>query len=180
MEKENDNITRCNKCNENSKLYYHEHKESINRKCKNKREEAKNKNKCRVCLKNGIYKGTKCNVCYERANRTQKKFKKDENYPKKALIYRAKVRAKKLGIEFDLKIENISIPTICPVLGIELNTFGSKMGDDSPSLDRINPMIGYIKSNVSVISQKANRLKSNLTRETLVQILNYMDGHENK
>lgn len=79
----------------------------------------------------------------------------------------AKYRAKKQGIPFNIDIDDIKIPSICPLIGIPIyKTFG-KVTNNTPSLDKINPILGYTKGNVWVISWKANRVKSNLTIEEL-------------
>ncbi len=84
----------------------------------------------------------------------------------------ARRRAQKYGISFNLKPSDINIPTHCPILGMPLvfdnNHHNPK--NDSPSLDRIIPSIGYIPSNVHVISNKANRMKSNATSVELIKI----------
>lgn len=41
------------------------------------------------------------------------------------------------------------------------------MSNNSPTIDRINPKLGYIKGNVWVISNKANRFKNDATLEEL-------------
>jgi hypothetical protein len=54
-------------------------------------------------------------------------------------------------------------------LGIPI-LVGQKRSENSPSLDRIRPERGYVPGNVRVLSDRANRLKSNLTYEELVQL----------
>lgn len=67
------------------------------------------------------------------------------------------------------------IPDFCPVLGLPLyrNTGGLAQGPNSPSLDRIDPALGYVKGNVNVISSKANAIKSNATPEELLRVAAY-------
>lgn len=48
--------------------------------------------------------------------------------------------------------------------------------DQSPSLDKVKPELGYVPGNVRVVSNKANRLKADNTIETLEAILKYMKG----
>ncbi len=90
------------------------------------------------------------------------------------MLARVKSRAKTKGIVFNLEADDIKIPKICPVLGITLNHNigrGSGFHSDSPSVDRIDPKLGYIKGNVRVISARANLLKSDATITELVSIL---------
>lgn len=72
----------------------------------------------------------------------------------------AKTRAQEQGIPFTLKIENIVIPKLCPLLGIELFQGKGAFVPNSPSLDRILPSLGYVPENIWVISHRANMIKN--------------------
>jgi len=77
--------------------------------------------------------------------------------------------AKIKGIFFDLTIYDIpEIPEKCPILGIEIkaNKVAGPL-DTSPSLDRINPMLGYTKDNIRIICNRANRIRSDATAKEL-------------
>ena len=97
------------------------------------------------------------------------RLQNNEDAYKKYIIRSAKRRALSQGIPFDIDYTDISIPEYCPLLGIKLNKHvgEGKLHDDSPSLDKIIPELGYIRGNVWVISSKANRIKSNATIELL-------------
>jgi hypothetical protein len=87
-----------------------------------------------------------------------------------ALWVEAKRRAKSKDMEFSISFEDIIIPELCPLLGIPLRSGrGKGIGptDNAPSLDRINQSRGYVKGNVWVISNRANRLKSDASLEEL-------------
>ena len=83
--------------------------------------------------------------------------------PARALLYAAKTRAKKYGIQFSIDKSDIVVPESCPILGIQ---FGPNTGrgpgahQDSMSLDRVDPSLGYVPGNVQVISMKANVMKN--------------------
>jgi hypothetical protein len=51
----------------------------------------------------------------------------------------------------------------CPLLNINLKKGIKKIQDNSLTLDRIIPKLGYVVDNVMFISHKANRIKNNLT-----------------
>lgn len=85
----------------------------------------------------------------------------------RALYLECKRRAKKHGIPFDLEPIDISVPEICPILGIPLKMGTGGPEDGSPSVDQIVAGLGYIKGNVQVISHLANRMKSNATPDQL-------------
>lgn len=103
--------------------------------------------------------------------------------PEKVLYKAAKNRAKAKEWDFDIEIEDVVIPTHCPLLGIELvpRQGGHGAQDASPSLDRIDASKGYVKGNVWVISAIANRIKTNATPEqimTVAQNLQKLVNHD--
>lgn len=69
-----------------------------------------------------------------------------------------------------------TLPTHCPILGIELNYESGKNGKRplSPSIDRINSSKGYEINNVHIISWRANRIKNDSTPEELKKIYDYL------
>lgn len=85
------------------------------------------------------------------------------------MVARAKSRAKRRGMDFDLEVGDVVIPRKCPVLGIPIYVTSGRSGafDNSPSLDRLDNSKGYIKGNVQVTSQLANAMKSSATPEQL-------------
>jgi len=94
------------------------------------------------------------------------------------MFYRTKFAAGVKGIPFNLELTDIVIPEFCPVLGLPLKCGKDKACDNSPSLDKIVPELGYVKGNVRVISQRANLLKSNATLEELRLV--YEDAKKNQ
>lgn len=91
------------------------------------------------------------------------------------LIKSAKTRATAKGLLFDLTPEDLTLPEVCPVLGIALS-WGNVITNETPSIDRVIPELGYVKGNCNIISMKANRLKNNATKEELEAILAYISG----
>ena len=97
------------------------------------------------------------------------------------IMYKAALqRAKKDGIPFDIDIEYLkSIKTDkCPIFDIQL-TWG-KIGEgnintsNAPSLDKIKPEYGYIKGNVCIISNIANKIKQNVGYEELYKVADWL------
>ena len=112
---------------------------------------------------------TDCRDCYNKLTRGNPK------YLRKAMLRHARKRALDKGLEFDLKSEDLTYPDVCPVLGIKLK-HGAGKGkdrDNSPSLDRVNNNIGYIPSNVIVVSVLANSIKNSATPEQILQVGNF-------
>lgn len=97
-------------------------------------------------------------------------------HPASQMVDRARARAKKLGLPFDLEIGDILIPERCPVLGIPLVFRRGQKGasPNSPSLDRFDGEKGYTKDNVVVISHRANTIKNNATMFEVERVLAYM------
>jgi|SRR5687768_618256 len=92
-----------------------------------------------------------------------------KNNPELCLVTRAKNSSKKRGIEFDLKVGDFTIPKYCPYIGMELTyTIGEGKKDSNMSIDRIKNSVGYIPSNVQIISNLANQMKSKATEEELI------------
>lgn len=85
----------------------------------------------------------------------------------------AKNRARRRGIPFGITWRDITVPDICPVRRTPLRCGQGIFCDDSPSLDRIVPELGYIKGNVVVVSWRVNRLRSNATIDDLEIVLKY-------
>jgi hypothetical protein len=78
------------------------------------------------------------------------------------------------GFDWNLEIKDIVWNTHCPMLGIELDYFAETRQENSPSFDRINNSLGYVKGNVQIISLRANRIKSDASLEELEKIVKYL------
>jgi hypothetical protein len=97
--------------------------------------------------------------------------------PRRSMLSGAKRRASEQGLAFDLVLEDITIPPVCPVLGIPLHTGEGMWSTGSPSLDRLIPELGYVKGNVVVISWRANALKRDATLEELELLTAWLARH---
>lgn len=87
----------------------------------------------------------------------------------------AQYRARDQGLPFTIEVSDIKVPDVCPILGIPLlSTEKGGTHLTAPSLDRLSPEKGYTKENTRVISNRANRLKSDHTVETLEATLRYL------
>lgn len=107
------------------------------------------------------------------------KYARNMNYwrlknPAESLYLKAKSRAKRRGIEFNIDKEDVVVPDICPVLGIKIIPGSTAVNRNSPSLDRIDNSKGYVKGNVAVISHRANHLKNSGTIEEHEMIAAWM------
>lgn len=92
----------------------------------------------------------------------------------KSLLRRAKVRAKEKNLEFDIEESDIVIPDVCPIL----KTPFIIRTPYTASLDKIDNTLGYVKGNIQVISRKANMMKSDASREELINFANWVLNNE--
>jgi len=92
--------------------------------------------------------------------------------PEVAILYRIKQRCKRENIPCDLEVDDIVIPDICPIFKKPLVIVAGR-NDYAPSVDRINPKLGYIKGNIHIISDRANRIKNDSTPEELRLLADY-------
>lgn len=86
--------------------------------------------------------------------------------PSYYLWSKARTRARKSGLPFDITPEDVIIPKLCPILKQPLVVLSG--GPYSPSLDRIKPKLGYVRGNVCVISHRANSIKRDATKEEIL------------
>lgn len=147
------------------------------------------RSECKICrsIKNKKYYANNIDKYRERSNKYKETYKeilktKAREYRKsnleKGLFKNAYYRALKGGLEFNIALEDITIPDICPVLNIPIYRRGASVCKNSPTLDRIDPNKGYVKGNIAVISHKANSLKSNGTAEEHRQIADFIDKNK--
>ena len=85
--------------------------------------------------------------------------------PERHMLSLARCRARKAGLEFSITVEDIQIPSHCPLLGVKLSAWGIGDRNTSPSLDRRDSTKGYTPDNIWIISFKANLIKNCATYE---------------
>jgi len=157
--------------------------------CKDKNRKSGYSKICKECHCNDmrIYNSTPSNINGKTIGQLQwnkrwdsemgknaKKEHKLRNKPR-YLLKGIRKRAKKHKIPFNLTLEDVSIPEVCPVLNIPIYNDNHKgFCDNSPSVDRIIPHLGYVKGNVRVISLRANCLKKDGTLEEFMKLIEYL------
>lgn len=97
-------------------------------------------------------------------------------HPQVYLLKEARKRAKNKGLAFSLTIEDVVLPSFCPVLGIALSVGEGVCHDGSPTIDRIKGERGYVPGNVVVISSRANRIKNDATLEEIRAVLRFYES----
>ena len=75
---------------------------------------------------------------------------------------------------------NFSPPQTCPITKqkIDWRVFGKKHTQDSPTLDKIVPSLGYVSGNVKIISHFGNALKNCHSVDTLKNTIEYLEDCE--
>lgn len=112
------------------------------------------------------------NRCRSCSRESKQRFRRRN--PADDMLRHARNRADKAGVPFNIVADDIIIPTHCPVLGIEIYSGLSGHKDNTPSLDRLKPALGYVAGNIAVISLRANRLKSDGTLAEHERLLIWM------
>jgi len=103
--------------------------------------------------------------------------------PSRYLWLQARYRARKRNVFFEIKPADVVVPDFCPVLGIRMVMGNGKRSGptpNSPTIDRIDPDVGYVPENIWVISWRANLLKGDATIGELEALLKSLRGHEGR
>ena len=141
--------------------------------------------KCNVCLEikeiSEFYKTqrgnpkSRCKHCDSRKSR-----RCHEKKPLAIRLHKAKDRAKQRSLAFNLTIEYLEeIWTgYCPVFGTKLNKFAKRGKEGGYQLDRIYPKLGYVIGNIAWLSDRANRLKDNMTVDEAEMIFKFLKSQE--
>lgn len=109
---------------------------------------------------------------YKASDLEKRRAYKARNFPK-YLWSRAKYRASKSGLDFNIEVEDVVIPTFCPVFGIPLIPFSGRCSPNVPTIDRIDNTQGYVKGNIIVVSFRANSLKRDATLDELSKLVDF-------
>lgn len=122
------------------------------------------------------YCNSKCRVKHWNKQCSGSTTKWHKGNQEAVMLRSAKHRAKRADMPFDLTKEDIVIPEFCPVLGMKLvcNAGTGSAKQDSPSLDKIIPELGYVRGNVQVISYLANVMKHDATPEQMLKFAEWV------
>jgi len=91
-------------------------------------------------------------------------------------------RAKKQNVPFNLTVDDMkdlikNAADICPALGVKMKIAKLFANDSnySPSFDRIDPKKGYTKNNIVIVSNRANRIKSDATVDEIRKVADFYE-----
>lgn len=170
----------CSKCGHQGPLRDFVRDRNVCYPCQRAYENSYNaKNRERVRARNRRYRESRKDEVVERQRLDHLKYMR-ERYSERQMLISARKRAKKNDWPFNLELEDIVIPEVCPLLGITIVKRGKISNrDSSPSLDRIDSQKGYVKGNVAVISYRANRIKNDATDKELKLLARNIDEYRN-
>lgn len=133
--------------------------------------------KCKDCNRLRNLKYRQANI--ETLNVARKALYKENPIP--TLLSKAKNRAKEKHLPFSIDVDDLEpFPVQCPVLNIPITIGDKKVTDNSPTVDRIIPELGYVPDNVIIISKKANQIKNNATIDELHSIVSFLEAHRDR
>jgi hypothetical protein len=99
-------------------------------------------------------------------------------YIQRRMLSRVKLRSKKEDLPFDLTIEYIQTiwpqDNKCPVYDVEFDLSGNNL-QWCASIDKTIPSKGYVQGNVSIISFRANSIKTDSTLNELKLLVEYLE-----
>ena len=120
---------------------------------------------------------TTCSQCEK--DRFNKRYRVN---PIPQLISGFRNRAKKQNVPFNLTVDDMkdlikNAADICPALGVKMEIAKLYANDSnySPSFDRIDPKKGYTKNNIVIISNRANRIKSDATVDEIRKVADFYE-----
>jgi len=120
-----------------------------------------------------------CKVCFRKRD-TQRR--NDSWFKILHMLHGSKNRAKNSGQDHNISVDDIVYAwpedNLCPALKLELKFCEKGFGASSPTVDRLDSRLGYVKGNIAVISGRANRLKSDATLDEVKGVLDYMTSRE--
>lgn len=96
----------------------------------------------------------------------------------KQIYNQLKASANKRGIVFDLTLtdlNDLSFPLTCPIFNTKLAYNRGAAKDNSYSIDRRDSSKGYTIDNIVVVSNRANKLKSDATLEEMKLLLEFYE-----
>ncbi len=118
-----------------------------------------------------------CRSCRTKENKElcatrHQRYKNKGNNRLYLMLKARKDDAKRKNLPFDISINDIEVPDLCPVLQIPL-FFSDKRTYNTPSIDRMDNLKGYTKDNIIVCSWRANMLKKDATLQELQQLAQF-------
>lgn len=107
----------------------------------------------------------------------QKKYNKSIRGIAVGACKSAKRRSKMKDLPFNLTsnyLESIFPKNFrCPILGYKMRVSNTSLGRLSPTLDKINPRLGYVKGNVEFVANIANMMMTSATGKDIKRFVKW-------
>ncbi len=103
-------------------------------------------------------------------------WRKNAPWEKRQLL-QIRQRSRQNGIEFDITIEDLLAikVDVCPALGLTLNYSNTgKRLPETATVDRVDCSKGYTKSNIMILSWRANNLKRDASPDELKRLSDFL------
>jgi hypothetical protein len=144
-------------------------------------ERSTNGSNCKVCHQQRTEQRTKefLSIPGNRENINSKHRQTYRDNIKHNMVLGCQRRAKAKNLTCSITVDDISLPSHCPVLGIPLLIGQEHCRDNWPSIDRIIPSQGYIPGNIVIVSSRANRIKNDSTVEELGKLYEFYKELQN-
>jgi len=107
-----------------------------------------------------------------KTNNVIKKYFDNLTLLKSLMLRNLRHSAKARNLEFNLTIDDLNLPTHCPILGIKLSYGKDPNTQVGASVDRIDNTKGYVKGNIVIMSRKANAMKNSASIDELQTFIN--------
>jgi len=128
-------------------------------------------------------------IAREKALINKKKMRKEQPFLVRCRVMRSGMvsRSKKQNLPFDNEIltveylqTRITNNPKCECCGKSFNHLikDGKPNDDSPTIDKIIPSLGYVESNIAILCWRCNNLKRDANSSELSQVANWLKSKE--
>lgn len=100
---------------------------------------------------------------------------------RKVMVKSARQRAAKTGLDFRITADDVPLDDCCPICRVAFHKKPQarmpSSEQNSPSLDRVIPALGYVPGNVAVICRDCNSKKGGASLEELERIVKFIKAH---
>lgn len=193
-----DTVRKCNKCNKTKELNcFPKDKKctlghvSTCKECRNEYGREWKRNSPSHKLKRREHQEKYKAIAKEKAIARKKALKKNNPQWLRCTIMRSGMveRSKKGNLPFDKDVltndflnDRLNKNPNCECCGKNLDMSFKSNGpnNDSPSIDKITPILGYVVSNISILCWRCNNLKRDANSSELLTIANWLREKENE
>ena len=178
---------RCSQCKECQSLYKQRNKGNIAARSRQYRQREQVGDRLRAQAR-GYYQENKEKIVARQREKHKDCYQQQRSelqYTLRKLLSKAKQRAKKASLPFDLTLEWLETMVIshCPITLQPIDWLKEEVangmpGPNSPSIDKNKPELGYVQTNCAIVSFRGNSIKSNGTIDEHRRVVQYMAAQQ--